>query len=320
MRQAGRYLPEYRKIREKHDVLTICKTPELSSEITALPVERFDLDAAVIFADIMLPLQAIGISLEIKDEIGPIISTPIRESNQVKSLLPFDSSRLSFVYEAIHQTRRRINDSVPIIGFSGAPFTLASYIIEGGPSRDYALTKSFMHRNPTAWHDLMQKLASMVSAYLIEQVKAGASALQLFDSWVGCLSPSDYGELVSPYSKFIANRISELNVPLIHFGTNTASLLLLMKSAGGDVMSVDWRINIDDAWEMIGHDTAIQGNLDPAILLTNKEIIQKHAGSILGRTGGKPGHIFSLGHGVHPNTPPENVKTLVDFVHSYTAE
>ncbi len=319
MRQAGRYLPEYRKLRERHDVFTICKTPELSAEITALPVEKFDLDAAIIFADIMLPLEALGVSVEIKDEVGPIIANPVRNLEQVKALATFEDSHVSFVYEAIRQTRRRLNGVVPVIGFSGAPFTLASYMIEGRPSRDFTATKILMHDSPNAWHELARNLSEMVSTYLAGQVKAGARALQLFDSWVGCLSPSDYEEFVLPYSKLILDGVSTLEVPLIHFGTDTATLLPLMKKAGGSVMSVDWRINIDEAWKLVGYDVAIQGNLDPAILLTNSGTVQRYAKEILERTRGRPGHIFNLGHGILPNTPPGNVKTLVDYVHSFTA-
>lgn len=319
MRQAGRYLAEYRAIRAKHDVFTICKTPELAAEITAIPVEKFDMDAAVVFADIMLPLEALGVSVEIKDEVGPIIADPIRNSEQVEALRTFEESKVSFVYEAIREARKRLNNAVPIIGFSGAPFTLASYMIEGRPSRDFAATKLLMHNNPAAWRELMSRLTDMVVSYLSRQVDAGADALQLFDSWVGCLSPFDYEEYVLPYSKRIINEVSKLETLLIHFGTDTASLLPLMKRAGGDVMSVDWRVNIDEAWKMIGFETAIQGNLDPTVLLSDEVLIQKYAGRILERTRRKPGHIFSLGHGVLPQTPPKNVKTLVDFVHNYAA-
>jgi uroporphyrinogen decarboxylase len=319
MRQAGRYLAEYREIRAKHDVFTICKTPELAAEITAIPVEKFDLDAAVVFADIMLPLEALGVSVEIKDEVGPIITNPIRTSEQVQALRSFEDSEVSFVYEAIREARKRLNNAVPIIGFSGAPFTLASYMIEGRPSRDFAVTKLLMHNNPAAWRELMGKLSDMVISYLSRQVDAGADVLQLFDSWVGCLSPSDYEEYVLPFSKRIIDEVSKRETLLIHFGTDTASLLPLMRKAGGDVMSVDWRVNIDEAWRVIGFETAIQGNLDPTVLLSNEELIQRYAGKILERTEHRSGHIFSLGHGVLPQTPPQNVKTLVNFVHNYVA-
>ncbi len=319
MRQAGRYLAEYREIRAKHDVFTICKTPELAAEITAIPVEKFDLDAAVVFADIMLPLEALGVSVEIKDEVGPIIANPIRTLDQIQALRPFEDSKVSFVYDAIREARRHLNHAVPIIGFSGAPFTLASYMIEGRPSRDFAATKLLMHNSPLAWRELMGRLSDMVVSYLSRQVDAGADALQLFDSWVGCLSPFDYEEYVLPYSKRIIEEVSKLKTPLIHFGTDTASLLPLMKKAGGDVMSVDWRVNIDEAWKVIGFETAIQGNLDPTVLLYGDGLIQRYAGRILERTKRRPGHIFSLGHGVLPQTPPENVKTLVNFVHNYVA-
>lgn len=317
MRQAGRYLPEYREIRAKHNVFTICKTPELAAEITAIPIEKFDLDAAVVFADIMLPLESLGVSVEIKDEIGPIIANPIRNINHINALQAFEESNVSFVFEAIREARRRLNGAVPIIGFSGAPFTLASYMIEGRPSRDFASTKILMHDNPAAWHELMRRLSDMVTAYLSRQVNAGADALQFFDSWVGYLSPLDYENYVLPYSKRIIDAVSKLNIPLIHFGTDTASLLPLMKRAGGDVMSVDWRVNIDEAWKTLSYETAIQGNLDPTVLLCKGDLIRRFAKEILERTGKRAGHVFNLGHGVLPQTPPENVKTLVEFVHNY---
>lgn len=317
MRQAGRYLSEYREIRKKHDVLTVCKTPELSSEVAAIPVEKFGLDAAIIFADIMLPLESIGVSVRIEDNKGPVIANPIRSMQQVRELSPFESSEVSFVYEAIKYSRKRLNDSVPIIGFSGAPFTLASYMIEGGPSRDFTATKKLIHSDEDLWRNLMTNLSEMISEYLARQVYSGASALQLFDSWVGCLSQVDYEKYVLPYTKFIIGKLSNVGAPLIHFGTNTASLLSLMREAGGDVIGVDWRINIDEAWQRIGYDFAIQGNLDPTILLADVGTVERYAKDILNRTKGRPGHIFNLGHGALPSTPPENVKALVDFVHNY---
>lgn len=320
MRQAGRYLPEYRRIREKYDLFTICKTPELAAEVAATPVEKFGLDAAIVFSDITLPLQAIGVAVKMRGNQGPTIETPVRADEHVESLEEFNPSSMSFVYEAVRQTRRRLNDKVPVIGFSGAPFTLASYMIEGGPSTNFIQTKMMMYRYPQLWRKLMRRLASLVSSYLAGQVHSGAKVLQLFDSWVGCLSPSAYEQYVLPYTKSLIEQVSRLDACLIHFGTGTSSLLPVMKVAGGDVIGVDWRINIDEAWKRIGHRFAIQGNLDPVLLLSDVKTLRRHAGDILRRTRGLPGHIFNLGHGVLPGTPCNNVRALVDFVHSHEVD
>lgn len=317
MRQAGRYLPEYRKIRKNRDFFQLCKTPEIASEITAIPVERFRVDAAVIFADIMLPLESIGVPVKIKDDVGPIIKHPIATVKQVQTLSEFDPLKVSFVYDAIRQTDKRLNKSVPIIGFSGAPFTLVSYMVEGGASKSFVRTKMMMYRDRGLWKTLMEKMAKMVIEYLGMQVKAGARVLQLFDSWVGCLGPADYEQFVLPYSRQIIRQVSKMQVPVIHFGTGTAPLLGLMKEAGGNVIGVDWRVDIGRAWRRIGYDCGIQGNLDPVVLLSDAKTVTRYAKKILDATDGRPGHIFNLGHGVLPNTPPRNVKALVDFVHSY---
>lgn len=318
MRQAGRYLPEYRRLRKKHDVLTICKTPNLCAEATLIPVRKLGVDAAIIFADIMLPLEPMGISFRIEESLGPVIHNPIGSLADIDALHSIKPSRdLWFVLEGIRLVRKKLNGRVPLIGFSGAPFTLASYIIEGKASRDFIKTKSLMYRDPETWHDLMNRLANVVSAYLRAQIEAGAQTIQLFDSWVGSLSPQDYEEYVLPYSRRIFRDLSAANVPTIHFGTGTATLLELMKKAGGNVIGIDWRIPIDETWKRLGDGVGIQGNLDPAALLGSFDVVKSKAEDILRRVSGRPGHIFNLGHGVLPNTPVENVIRLVNLVHNY---
>ncbi|MCH7761437.1 uroporphyrinogen decarboxylase, partial [candidate division TA06 bacterium] len=249
MRQAGRYLPEYRKIREKNDIMTICKTPELSTQVTLLPLQEFDVDAAILFADIMLPLEAVGVDLEFVENVGPVIQKPVQGMRDVDTLRMIEPGEdLPFVLDAIRMIRRELEGKLPLIGFSGAPFTLASYLIEGGPSRVFIKTKSMMYQEPHLWHSLMEKLTEIVRRYMKSQISAGVQALQLFDSWVGCLSPEDYREYVLPYSRSILQGLREMEIPIIHFGTGTATLLKLMKEAGGDVIGVDWRIPLDDAW------------------------------------------------------------------------
>jgi uroporphyrinogen decarboxylase len=317
MRQAGRYLPEYRRIRQRHDVLTICRTPRLASEVTLAPVDRLGVDAAVIFADIMLPLEGAGIAFTIQDEVGPVVAKPLRSPDQVARLRTLDAARdVPFVLEAIRRVRTRLHGKVPVIGFAGAPFTLAAYLIEGGPSRDFVETKRFMYRQPAAWKDLLERLAQSMVAYLRAQVQAGAQALQLFDSWAGVLSPADYRAFVLPQMQRLFRDLRDLDVPLIHFGTGTATLLSLMREAGGDVIGIDWRISLDEAWTRIGSDCAIQGNLDPAALLAPAPLMQRRARDVLARAGGRPGHIFNLGHGVLPHTIVSNVQRLVRLVHA----
>ncbi len=320
MRQAGRYLPEYRRLREKHNLLTICKTPDLCAEATLLPVRKLGVDAAIIFADIMLPLEPMGISFRIEESLGPVIHNPISSLADIDALHSIKpKSDLWFVLEGIRLVRKKLEGNVPLIGFSGAPFTLASYIIEGKPSRDFTRTKEMMYADPETWHQLMKRLAHVVSSYLRAQIEAGVQAVQLFDSWVGCLGPQDYKEYVFPYSRQVFRYLSATNTPTIHFGTGTATLLELMKEAGGDVIGVDWRIPIDEAWKRLG-DVGIQGNLDPAVLLASFEVITASAKDILQRASGRLGHIFNLGHGVLPNTPVENVIRLVKLVHGYKYE
>lgn len=319
MRQAGRYLPQYRKIREKHDIVSICKDPELCSQVTMLPVDLLGVDAAIMFGDIMLPLEGMGVEFEIKEGTGPIIQQPIRDLQTARSLRDLDpKSDVSFVLEAINETKKRLSGRVPLIGFCGAPFTLASYIIEGRPSRDFVNTKALMYRDPRTWHLLMNTLSTGMSNYLQAQIRAGVDAVQLFDSWVGCVSPQDYREYVLPYSRRIMKEIEGTGVPRIHFGTGASSLFAEMKEAGGDVFSVDWRIPIDVAWQKLGTDVGIQGNLDPAVLMADQNLIESQAGGILKRVGGRPGHIFNLGHGMLPEVPPEKAAELVKFVHEST--
>ncbi|MFQ5950942.1 MAG: uroporphyrinogen decarboxylase [Candidatus Geothermarchaeales archaeon] len=317
MRQAGRYMPEYQEYRMKYDVVTMCKTPKLSAEVSLLPL-RLGVDAAILFADIMLPLEGMGISYVIKEGVGPVISNSVRSRADADSLLEIEPERdVPYVLEATRLLKKRLHGKVPLIGFSGAPFTLASYMVEGRPSKTFVETKKLMYREPTTWRILMEKLSSMVASYLEAQIEAGADAVQLFDSWVGCLSPQDYEEFVLPYTRSIFDALAPLGVPRIHFGTGTSTLLELMKKAGGDVFGVDWRIPLDEAWSRLGEDVAIQGNLEPAVLLGDREIVEKRAEDVLRRASGRPGHIFNLGHGVLPDTPPERVAVLVDFVHSY---
>ena len=319
MRQAGRCLAEYRELRKRYDILTMAKTPELCAQVTLMPVKEFGVDGAVLYADIMLPLEGMGVSLEIEPDVGPIIHNPIRTMQDVEALRIIDTEEATpFVMEAIRLVRRELEGKQAVIGFSGAPFTLACYLIEGRPSRDYAVAKSLMYGQPETWHALMNKLTEVVSRYLVAQVSAGADVVQLFDSWVGALSPSVYKRFVQPYSKRIFDTIKQTGTPSIHFGTGTASLLELMTEAGGDVISIDWRMDLDAAWTRIGYDRGIQGNLDPTLLLTPWNVIEEGMHDVLRRAANRPGHIFNLGHGVLAPTPPEMLRRLVDAVHDTT--
>jgi uroporphyrinogen decarboxylase len=319
MRQAGRCLAEYRELRKRYDILTMAKTPELCAQVTLMPVKEFGVDAAVLYADIMLPLEGMGVSLEIEPDVGPIIHNPVRTMQDVDALRIIDPEEATpFVMEAIRLVRRELEGKQAVIGFSGAPFTLACYLIEGRPSRDYAIAKSLMYGQPETWHALMNKLTEVVSRYLVAQVSAGADVVQLFDSWVGALSPSVYKRFVQPYSKRIFDAVKQTSTPSIHFGTGTASLLELMTEAGGDVISIDWRMDLDTAWARIGYDHGIQGNLDPTLLLTPWNFIEEGMHDVLRRAANRPGHIFNLGHGVLAATPPEILRRLVDAVHEAT--
>src|SRR5207253_3153314 len=317
MRQAGRYLPEYRSLRQRHSLLELCHKPELAAQVTLQPVERLGVDAAILFADILLPFEPLGLGLSFSAGEGPQITRPIREAGQVLELPPVDpATDLAYVMEAARAAARALPAHIPLIGFAGAPFTLASYAIEGGATRSFALTKRFMYNEPRAWHELMQRFAELVGGYLAGQARAGARALQLFDSWVGCLSPPDYATYVFPHSQRALELASASGVPVIHFGTDTATLLVDFARAGGDVIGVDWRVPLDVAWERIGSSTprAIQGNLDPVALLAPRPELERQVRDVLARAGRRPGHIFNLGQGVRPGTPVEALQTVVGWV------
>jgi len=317
MRQAGRYQPEYRELRERHGILEICRTPELAAEVTELPVRQLGVDAAILFSDIVVPLAAMGIDVRIEEGRGPVIDDPVRDRSDVERLRPLEPDvDVPFVLEAVRHLVRILD--VPLIGFAGAPFTLASYLVEGGPSRHFARTKALMLGEPATWRSLMERLSAMVLAYLRAQIEAGAAVVQLFDSWVGALSPSDYEEFALPYSRSILEGLAGAGVPRIHFGVETGELLTGMRDAGADVVGVDWRTPLDDAWDRLGPSVAVQGNLDPATLLAPWDAVEGHAADVLRRAGGRPGHVFNLGHGVLPQTPPDTLRRLVELVHAAT--
>jgi uroporphyrinogen decarboxylase len=317
MRQAGRSFAAYRSLRERYGILQLAKTPELCAEVTLMPVRELGVDAAVLFADIMLPLEPMGVDLRIEPEVGPIIDRPIRSAADVAALRRFDPDEVWFTLDAIRLIRRELDGKTAVIGFSGAPFTLACYLIEGRPSRDYAIAKAFMYREPEAWNDLMERLSAMVVVYLRAQVEAGAQVVQVFDSWVGGLGPADYAALVQPHVRRIFAALD--GVPTIHFGTGTAALLELMAEAGGDVIGIDHRVSLADAWRRIGPDRGIQGNLDAARALAGWEATEAGARTVLAEANGRPGHVFNLGHGVLPETDTAILRRLVDFVHEQTA-
>ena len=316
MRQAGRYLPEYRALRQQYSILELCHNPELATQVTLQPVARLGVDAAILFADILLPFEPLGLGLAFAAGEGPQIAHPIRTAAQVAALPPVDPGEdLGYVLEAVRLVSRALPPEVPLIGFAGAPFTLASYAIEGGATRSFAVTKRFMYAEPRAWHALLERLADLVGRYLAAQAEAGAHALQLFDSWVGCLAPEDYRAYVQPHSRRALALAAGPGVPVIHFGTDTGGFLEDFAAAGGDVIGVDWRIPLDAAWERIGPRQAIQGNLDPATLLAPRATLDARVRDILSRAGRRPGHIFNLGHGVLPETPVEALQAVVDLVH-----
>ena len=320
MRQAGRYMAEYRAIREKYSLLEICHHPELAAEVTLQPVRALGVDAAILFADILLPVLPLGLGLEFAKEEGPMIGRTVRKMEDVQALNPVHAETdLGYVMEAIRILRDELN-GIPLIGFCGAPFTVASYIVEGGSSREFLKTKSMMYSAPEVFHALMEKLSVVLSDYLVAQIRAGAQAVQVFDSWVGTLGPQDYATFVLPYSQKILATAKAENVPVIHFGTNTTTLLPLMKRAGGDVIGLDWRIPLDDGWALLGQDVAVQGNLDPALLFAPLSEIRTRVHDILRRANGHPGHIFNLGHGILQNTPVDSVKAVVDTVHEYSVQ
>jgi len=318
MRQAGRYMPEYRAVRERFGFLELCKSPDAAAEVTVTAALRLGVDAAIIFADILLVLEPMGVGLEFSRGDGPVIHRPVRSGADVDRLLVVDPAALAYVTDAIRRTRAALPAHLPLIGFAGAPFTLASYLIEGGGSRTYARTKALMLGDAGAWRALMERLTTTIAAYLNAQIAAGADAVQLFDSWVGCLAPADYRAHVLPHMRALIDAIRP-GTPVIHFGTGTAGLLEAMRAGGGDVIGVDWRIDLDTAWNRIGHDVAVQGNLDPTALLAPLSEIRARAAAILGQAAGRPGHIFNLGHGILPQTPVDHVLALVDAVHELSA-
>jgi len=319
MRQAGRYMPEYRAMRARHAFLELCKSPAAAAEVTLQPVDKLGVDAAILFADILLVLEPLGVGLEFTRGEGPHIERPVRSADDVTRLpsVAVDEA-VPFVFETVRLVRTQLAGRVPLIGFAGAPFTLASYLIEGGPSREFLRTKSFMRDEPAAWHALMTRLADITVAYVNGQIAAGVEAVQLFDSWIGTLSPADYRDSVLPHSQSVIERLTP-SVPVIHFGTGTAGLLHLMKAAGGDVIGLDWRVDLAPTWERLGPDVAVQGNLDPAVLLAGLGEIRRGVKEILDAVGGRPGHIFNLGHGVHKETPVDHVVALVDMVHELSS-
>ena len=314
LRQAGRYQRAYRELKSDLDFLDMCKTPELTAEITLMAVERLGVDAAILFADILPLLQPMGFHLEYVAGQGPVIHNPIRSGRAVDQLEEAGPEFQHFVYEAIRMVLPALPPHIPLIGFAGAPFTLAAYAIEGQSSRDFRHLKTFMHSDPGAWHAFMAKLARAVTAYLNEQIKAGVHAVQLFDSWAGCLSPDDYRTFVLPHTGYVFSHLRP-GVPTIHFGVGTGSLLELMREAGGEVIGLDWRVDLAEAWQDLEHDVAVQGNLDPLILFSSPDVIRRHAAAVLHKAAGRPGHVFNLGHGILPGTPEDHVVALVDAVH-----
>lgn len=306
---------EYREVRARTTFLELCKTPELAAEVTVTAANRLGVDAAIIFADILLIIEPMEMDLEFAGGEGPVIHNPVRSAADVDRLREVaDVSSLSFVMEAIRLTRAALPANVPLIGFSGAPFTLASYMIEGGGSRNYVETKRLMYNDSGAWHAMMSLISRGLVKYLNAQIEAGSQAVQLFDSWIGCLGPDDYREFVLPHTKAVIDGVTK-GTPVLHFGTGTAALLELMRDAGGDVIGVDWRVRLDEAWDRIGRNLGIMGNLDPVTLFANRDYLLQETKNILNQASGKPGHIFNLGHGILPETPVDNVKALVDYVH-----
>src|SRR5215213_2357045 len=317
MRQAGRYMREYREVRARTTFLELCKNPSLAAEVTVTAAERLGVDAAIIFADILLILEPMGIDLEFARGEGPVIHNPVRNASDIDRLVEVeDVTSLEFVNEAIRQTRHALKPDIPLIGFCGAPFTLASYMTEGGGSKNYVHTKRLMYDDPGAWHAMMSLVSRALVKYLNAQIGAGAQAVQLFDSWVGCLSPDDYREFVLPHSRSVIRGVTA-GVPVIHFGTGTATLLELMRQAGGDVIGLDWRVRLDEGWQRVGHDVAVMGNLDPVVLFAKQDVLREQARRILEQAEGRVGHIFNLGHGILPETPVENVIALVEMVHGF---
>jgi len=320
MRQAGRALPEYRALRERYSLIEISRHPELAIEVTLQPLRRMPLDAAILFADIMTPLLGAGVALDIVEGVGPVIDSPVRDAAAVRALRPLEpEADVPYVLEALRVLRRELDPSRALIGFAGAPFTLAAYLIEGRPSRDFVRTKSLMYGEPATWHLLMDRLTALTIDYLRAQVTAGADVVQLFDSWVGTLSPDDYAAAVQPYTRRVFAALGETGVPMIHFGVTTATLLAAMRGDGATVIGLDWRTPLDEGWSHVGYDLAVQGNLDPAALFAPPEVLEAKARDVLVRAGTRAGHIFNLGHGILPGTPLDNAIRLAEFVREESA-
>jgi uroporphyrinogen decarboxylase len=318
MRQAGRYMPEYRAVRKQYSLIEICNRPQVAAEVTITAAEALGVDAAIIFADLLLPLEVMGMPFHFSPGEGPVIEKPLRDAAAIAALRTDRAAELGYVSEAVRLVAAHFGEKLPVIGFCGAPFTLASYMIEGGSSRNYVHAKKMMYSSPIVWDELMRKLVSVVAEYAIEQVKAGADVIQVFDSWVGCLSLEDYERYVQRWTGELVKRIQTSGVPVIYFGTDTTALLPSIKQSGAEVIGVDWRVPIDEGWRSIGMKGAVQGNLDPVLLFASWKELKPRAEEILRRVGRRPGHIFNLGHGILPETPVENVKALAAFVQEHS--
>lgn len=319
MRQAGRYMAEYRAIRKHHSIVEICKTPKLAAQVTIEAAEILKVDAAIIFADLLLPLEVMGLPFRFETGEGPVIEKPIRTASDVAALRTDLASDLNYVAESIALVTQHFGDKLPCIGFCGAPFTLASYMIEGGGSRHYVNTKKMMYNHPQAWDELMQKLVSVLAEYTAEQVRRGADVIQVFDSWVGCLSVEDYRRYVLPRTSQLVQKLKQTGVPVIYFGTDSTTLLSSMQETQADVIGLDWRVPLDEGWKLLGNRGAVQGNLDPVTLFAGQDEIRTRVADIIRRANGRPGHIFNLGHGILPETPVDNVKALLEMVHELSA-
>ena len=320
MRQAGRYMPEYREVRRRYSLMEICKKPEIAAEVTITAAEFLGVDAAIIFADLLLPLEVMGLPFHFQAGEGPVIEQPIRSAQDIARLRTDRAADLGYVSEAIRLVAKHFGTSLPVIGFCGAPFTLASYMIEGGSSRNYVHAKKLMYSSPAVWDDLLRKLVEIATEYASEQVRSGADSIQIFDSWVGCLSVEDYRRYVLPRTTQLVKALQKAGAPVIYFGTDSSTLLGSMRETGAEVIGLDWRIPLDQGWGSVGEDRAVQGNLDPAVLFAEWKEVRSRAEDILSRAGGRRGHIFNLGHGILPETPVENVKALAQFVQEYSAK
>ncbi len=320
MRQAGRYMAEYRAVRKKHSLIEICKKPAVAAQVTIEAAEILKVDAAIIFADLLLPLEVMGLPFHFAAGEGPKIEKPVRTAEDIAQLRTDRAADLGYVSEAVKLVCKHFGDTLPVIGFCGAPFTLASYMIEGGGSRNYIFTKKMMYSTPAAWNQLMKKLVAVTAEYSAEQVRAGADAIQIFDSWVGCLSVEDYRRYVLPHVSDLVKHLQKTGAPVIYFGTDSATLLPSMQETGAEVIGLDWRIPLDLGWQSLGFKSAVQGNLDPVLLFADWKELKSRAEDILRRAAGRPGHIFNLGHGILPETPVENVKALCDFIRDHSAE